>query len=97
MDVSIPQSNKASVKPRLIELINSMSEHQCDVLLRQLEDLKPQDRRTHPRRSCSMPVDCATGDQSFKGFIKDISTGGVFIETHGDLTVGKDITLTFSS
>jgi Tfp pilus assembly protein PilZ len=44
-----------------------------------------------------MPVDCATGDQSFKGFIKDISTGGVFIETRGNLTVGKDITLTFSS
>ena len=80
-----------------LRAIRSMSEHQCDKLLRQSEALKPQDQRRHPRKGCSIPVDCATRDQSFKGFIKDISTGGVFIETHGDSTVGKEISLTFST
>ncbi len=97
MELSIPPSNKASVKSRLIKLINSMSEHQCNKFLQRSEAWREQDRRRHPRKGCSISVNCATDEQGFKGFIKDISAGGVFIETQGDFTVGKEISLTFSS
>lgn len=43
-----------------------------------------------------MAVDYADRDRAFKDFIKNISAGGVFIETNTPFSIGKDITLTFS-
>ena len=86
MEVSNPPSNKGSVKPRLIKLINSMSEHQLDKFLRKAEAFKAQDRRRHPQKRCFTPVDCATEQ-----------TGGVFVETRDDLTVGEETSLPSSS
>jgi Tfp pilus assembly protein PilZ len=41
-------------------------------------------------------VDYANQDQVFKGFIQDISAGGVFITPRTSFSVGEEITLTFS-
>jgi len=42
-----------------------------------------------------MAVDYSTQDHVYKDFIQDISTGGVFIQTHMPFTVGQEVSLTF--
>jgi Tfp pilus assembly protein PilZ len=74
-----------------------MPEDQCRTLLPELEAWTHKNRRKHPRNPCSIPVDYATKDQAFKGFIKNVSSGGVFIHTNGGLKVGEKMTMTFSS
>jgi len=86
-----------SIKPRLVELINSMTEDQCQRLFQKLQTIIPKDQRGHHRAACSIPVDYTTQKGSFSGFVKDISKGGVFIETRAHLDVGEKIKLTFSS
>ncbi len=54
------------------------------------------ERREHPRKPCFISADGAACDCAFNGFIKNISTGGVFIETPQAFAVGQEITLTFS-
>ena len=66
-------------------------------LLSLLEDSRQSDQREHSRKSCSTPVTFATRDRVFKDFIKNISGGGVFIETPETFFVGQEITLIFSS
>jgi len=59
------------------------------------------DRRKHPRKPCSIAVDCSTwGDHALKGLVKDISLGGAFIlsiETDRVLAVGQQITVNFAT
>ena len=61
---------------------------------------KPE-RRKHPRKLCSIAVDCSTwGDHALKGLVKDISLGGAFIlsiETDRVLAVGQEITVHFAT
>ena len=42
-----------------------------------------------------MPVDFATPDRAFSGFIQNISSGGLLIETRDTLPVGEQVTLSF--
>lgn len=56
-----------------------------------------QDRREHPRKTCFFAeVDYAAKDEVYTDPIKDISNGGVFIETDKKLSVGEDVTMLFS-
>jgi Tfp pilus assembly protein PilZ len=57
---------------------------------------KHEERREHPRKPCLISADGATGDSAFNGFIKNISAGGVFIETPQAFAVGEEVSLTFS-
>lgn len=97
MALPIEKASQFSAKHRLVELIDGLTEDQCERLLQKLERWKGKDRRRDPRRPCSVPVDYATEDRVFKGFIKDISSGGVFVESQKNLDVGEEITLTFTS
>jgi len=97
MSNSNAPAQNASIKPRLLEIINSMTEDQCQKLFQKLKAIVPEDQRKHARNACSIPVNYAAQSALFAGFIKDISKGGVFIETHADLDVGEKIKLTFSS
>jgi hypothetical protein len=54
-------------------------------------------RRKYTRKGCFMAVDYAISDIAFKGFIKNISPNGVFIETHGTFPPGRHVTMAFSS
>ena len=42
-----------------------------------------------------MPVNFATPDRAFSGFIQNISSGGLLIETRETLPVGEQVTLSF--
>jgi Tfp pilus assembly protein PilZ len=99
MSNSIEHTQITTIKPRLFELIDGLSEEQCIILFRKLQSVVPKEQRKHPRVACSVPVDYATpgGNGSFAGFVKDISKGGVFIETRAHLDIGEKIKMTFSS
>ncbi len=94
--VSAPPPGKSRVTARLMALISNISEGQQRALLSQLEAYQNGNRREHQRTPCFIPVDYATQDQVFKGFIQDISAGGVFIKPRTSFSVGEEITLTFS-
>ena len=56
-----------------------------------------QERRKTPRKTCFFAeVDYAACDEVFTDPIKDISPGGVFIETDKIFSVGEDVTMLFS-
>ncbi len=97
MTVSTQQPDESSLISRLIELINNLSESQQRELLTTLEDWHRKEQRKHPRKPCLIVVDYADRDRAFKDFIKNISAGGVFIETNMPFSVGRKLTLTFSS
>jgi Tfp pilus assembly protein PilZ len=53
--------------------------------------------RKHPRFTCNTKVDFDINDWSYEGIIKNISMGGVFIETRHPITVGNEIMLELTS
>jgi hypothetical protein len=94
---SVQQPKDAATTLRLMDLIDNMSEDQRQALLDMLEDWQFTKRRKHPRKSWVAPVDYTIGDRAFKDFIKNISAGGVFIETRTPFSVGQEISMSFSS
>jgi len=89
------QSNESRITARLIELIKNMPEDEKQTLLKDLEEKPFEGRRKYARKPFLMAVDYSTKDHIYKDFIQDISTGGVFIETHMPFTVGQEVSLTF--
>ena len=89
------QSNESSITARLVELIKNMSEDEQRTLLKDLEERLFEGRRKHVRKPFLMAVDYSTQDHVYKDFIQDISSGGVFIQTHMPFTVGQEVSLTF--
>jgi Tfp pilus assembly protein PilZ len=82
---------------------HNATEEQKEVLLRFLNDAqfvevlqswRHTDRRKAPRKPCSLTVHYAIEDQVMTQIIKNISTGGAFIETFAPLSVGQEITMT---
>ncbi len=55
-----------------------------------------EEKRAYIRKPFFMSVDYSTQDRVYRDFIKDISTGGVFIETLRPLPVGQEISMAFS-
>ena len=51
------------------------------------------DPRKYPRKPCFKPVFFNCGDQKYEGVIKNISRGGVFIETADKFFFGQSIEL----
>ncbi len=102
---------KDNVKKHLFKIIIDMSDSQQLKLLEQLEKL-PSDEmpvrtvsldeeeetsmRGHLRKPCLINVQYTIQDQDYKGYILDISTVGVFIETNESFSVGQELDLAFS-
>jgi hypothetical protein len=76
-------------------LIDSASEDQQRRLLGSLRELEAEERRRHPRKTCSIPVSVGTW-RVFREFVKNISRGGMFIGTTASFSPGEHVTLTFS-
>ncbi len=87
---------KERVSSRLSELIAKMTDEQLENLLEFAEELHGKKKRQHDRYSCLITTDCVYKSRAFNDFIKDISCGGVFIETKESFAPGEDITLTIS-
>ncbi len=95
---SIP--GQSNITDRLIDVIKNLPLGRQIELLDALEKEKPEksvenDQRRHSRKGVLLPVDYASYDKFFREFIRDISEGGVFIETQNPLMVGHKIAMTF--
>ena len=97
MTANVERSKDTSVATQLIELIHNMSETHQQALLDIVEGWQCPRRRKHPRKSCSIPVDYGVEARAFKDFIKNMSAGGVFIETRTPFSIGQEISMSFSS
>ena len=53
------------------------------------------DRRAYVRKSCLISVDYLIGGRMHRDFVRDISAGGLLIETGGKFVVGQEVSLTF--
>ena len=97
------QADRSSLTSRLQNLFRDISEYLKSApdnekrrLLAFLEDWrKQQERRGHRRKPCSIRVTCSTRNFLSRDTIKDISVGGLFLETSESLSVGDKITLMF--
>jgi Tfp pilus assembly protein PilZ len=69
-------------------------------LLDLLENPARVNRRKYPRKICSIVAGCSTQGRAFKGMVKNISLGGMFIiciETDRAFSVGQRITVSLPS
>ena len=89
------EPNISVVTARLFEIILDMPFEDRRTLLKSLEAKHSQGRRRFARKPYFMPVDFATPDRAFNGFIQNISSGGLLIETRETLPVGQLVTLSF--
>jgi Tfp pilus assembly protein PilZ len=107
---SFQELDKNDVTVRVIKLILNMTDEDRLDLLKDLEGchfaeaaetssrapIPHEEMREHPRKESLIAVDCKTHDVCFTNFIKDISNGGVFIETHAHFYVGQRLKMIFS-
>ena len=84
------------ITDRLISLIKKMSEEQQEALLKKLEERLSKERRQHPRKPVSAFVDLVFEGRSYREFTRNISEGGVHIETSIPFSVGRQIMMTFT-
>jgi len=83
---------------RLMEKIDLLSEEEKIELLLQLEDYEAENnRRAHPRLPFFAEVTYADDrNQATQEFVRDLSEGGMFIETSEPLEVGQSLQAHFS-
>ena len=89
------EPNISVVTARLFELILDMPFRDRRTLIKVLEEKHSQGRRKSARKPYFMPIDFATPERAFSGFIQNISSGGLLIETREPLPVGQQLTLSF--
>ena len=53
----------------------------------------PEEKRHHSRCNCERVTFFATRDQLYEGFVKNISLGGVYIESNNSFYPGEKITV----
>ena len=80
---------------RLLEVIMTMSEKQQETMLKLADDLIQGDRRVFVRKSCHLQVDFATSDRTHKGYIKNFSQHGMFIEAEAPIRIGEEVLIVF--
>ena len=80
---------ETSVADRLIELIASMTDTEQEKLLNYLEPKIP--KRKHQRHTGYIFIRYIIDNQKYKGIMKDISGGGVFVETNKSFSIGQEV------
>ena len=59
------------------------------------EQIPPENKRRHPRRSYLQSVTIHISDRTSRGMIQNISTGGIYIETSESFSTGQKITISY--
>ena len=96
-DLSKP-SNKLDIPvitSRLVDLILKMSAKERQDLLNELEEKYKKGKREFSRKDYEKEVDFVLNERIFRGFIQNLSSSGMFIETSESFSEGERITLTF--
>jgi uncharacterized protein (TIGR02266 family) len=106
----LKQLLKGNVRRYLQKMILDMTDTQQLKLLEKLEKIPAEEMpvktvsldeeetsmRGHMRKPCLIRVNYTILEQTYEGYILDISTVGVFIETSESFSVGQEMTLAFS-
>ncbi|MBW1841968.1 MAG: PilZ domain-containing protein [Deltaproteobacteria bacterium] len=90
------QKEKKQKVAKLVDLIKKMDESQLMSLLGYAEELHGKKKRIHDRISCMITADCLHQGRASNNYVKDISFGGLFIETTQPFNLGEEITMTLS-
>jgi hypothetical protein len=86
-------------KARITEIVSTMSESELEKFLTGLEKWqksKFDEEREHARKDLSVYALFWLDDNFFRDYIKNISTGGLFLETKTPVTVDETVTITFA-
>ncbi len=90
-------SNSNSIILRLMERILAMNDEQRLDLLSKLEELPSEDLslgdRNDVRKGFEKNISFSVQDRSYKAISKDISNGGLFIQTNEVFTLGQTVML----
>jgi Tfp pilus assembly protein PilZ len=95
-EIAEREKEKKRAIARLVDLIKKMNDSQIQSLIEYAEELHSKKKRIHERISCLITADCVHQSHASNNYIKDISFGGVFIETGESLSEGDEITMTLS-
>lgn len=90
------EESEQGLREQLIAAIDAMSADEQRILLQKLGEQPPRERRRHPRKPYFTDVKYAGGSHIYQDLVKNISLGGVLIETRrprADLSIGQEITL----
>ena len=87
--------NISAVTARIIEIVLALPVDERRTLLKYLEEKHIAGRRKFPRKTYFMEVNFATPDRASSGFIQNISSDGLFVETKEQHNVGQRLTLSF--
>ncbi|MFO7736939.1 MAG: PilZ domain-containing protein [Desulfatiglandaceae bacterium] len=90
--------NGSNVTLRLFELMVNIPIHEQKKVVKELEErlFTKNEKRKHIRKPYFMVVDFTALNKNYKDFIKNISTGGVFIATRLPMPIGQRVSMTFT-
>ena len=80
---------------KLFQVVINLDEEQQQALLHHAEELLVREKRGGFRVPCRIPINYAAYDRLYSNHIKNISPGGLFIQTRRPLLVGDEIIMTF--
>ena len=99
MESNDNELGRNEVRAFIFEIIDDMSETEMRQLLKDLEGWQKSknEKRKYPRRSTSMEITFSSDQRRiFEDFVRNISAGGLFIETNLVTELGQKLTMTFS-
>jgi len=85
--------NTTDLTSRLFELIDRMSDKDKIELLKNLEEKNEERKRAQLRKLCCMEINFSDKNQTYKGFLHDISESGAFITTDQPFNLGDKISI----
>ena len=91
--------SRGEVRAFIFEIINDMSDTEMRQLLKDLENWQKSkfEMRKYPRRTTLMDITYSSDQRRiFEDFVRNISAGGLYIETNLVTELGQKLTLTFS-
>lgn len=97
MKIMDNELDTSEIRSLIAEKIDGLSREKLQRLLNYLNDEQISEKRKYDRKDFFRIVDYTVGDRYYRDFIKDMSEGGIFIETSNEFSSGQKIITTFIS
>lgn len=85
------------VQTAISEKISGLSEEKMRQFLSYLDEGQKPGKRKYDRKDFVRIIDYTVGERYYRDFIRNISGGGLFIETSNEFSAGQNILMTFVS
>ncbi len=92
-----PIESSKNLLNQIIEIVKNLPPESQNEVFCYLSESTESNNRKYFRKKLLMPIEYSINNRFHKDFIKDISQGGIFIETGKQLLVGQVISLTFTN